>query len=117
MHEIGILYKMMDHAEAVARENNVSKIERIAVEVGDLSGVLPAFLEKYYPIVIEGREILKDSGLLIQMVPGQALCDECQTLYNVMKNEGKCPRCSSRSKSILGGRDFVVKSIICQELG
>lgn len=112
MHEISVLYKMAELAETVAAKNNVRKITSITVEVGELSGILPVFLEKYYPVVIGNREMLRESNLLIRMVPGEALCDECQTLYNVMKNEGKCPKCQSQGKTILGGRDFVVKNIL-----
>ena len=115
MHEIGILYKMVDCAEAVAKEHHIKKIDSITVEVGELSGVLPIFLEKYYPIVIENHDLLKESKLLVQIIQGQALCDDCKTFYNVMKNEGKCPKCKSQSKSILGGKDFVVKDNICVE--
>lgn len=114
MHEIAVLYKAIEQAEAVAAKNNVKKISTITVEVGELSGILPVFLEKYYSIVTENRELLKGSDLLIQIVPGEALCDECHALYNVMKNEGKCPKCSSRCKTILGGRDFVLKNILCE---
>lgn len=115
MHEISVLYEMVEMAEEIAVKNNVKRIESISVEVGELSGILPVFLEKYYPVVIENREILKGSTMLIQNVPGQALCRECQSLYNVMKNEGKCPRCQSRNKTILGGREFVLKNIMFRE--
>ena len=32
-------------------------------------------------------------------------------MYNVMRNEGKCPKCGSRSKKILGGQQFRVLEI------
>ena len=28
-----------------------------------------------------------------------------------MKNEGRCPKCGSREKKILGGQQFLVKEI------
>ena len=72
---------------------------------------MPLFFEKYFPVVTEGRPIFKDTELRIQIVRGQALCGECQSLYNVMKNEGRCPKCGSRETKILGGRQFLVKDI------
>ena len=115
MHEIGLLYKMAELAEKVAAENGLKKIISITVEVGELSGILPVFLEKYYPLIIVNREGLKESKLLVVVIRGQGLCDEFKTLYNIMKNEGKCPQCHSRSKTILGGREFVVKNILYEE--
>ena len=51
------------------------------------------------------------SELNIISVPGEALCKECSAMYNVMRNEGKCPKCGSRSKKILGGQQFRVLEI------
>lgn len=115
MHEIGILYEVVKQVEAVAKENNIKQIAGISLEVGEISGILPTFLEKYYPIVIEDKEIFKDSKLMLDVVPGEALCNNCKTMYNVMKNEGKCPSCQSRDKTILGGRDFVLKNVYVRE--
>lgn len=115
MHEIGALYKMVLQAEKTAKANHVMRIKAMTVEVGELSGILPVFLEKYYSIVIENHPILQGSELNIKMIPGEGLCDECHALYNVAANEGACPKCGSRNKTILGGRDFVLKSILVEE--
>lgn len=115
MHEIGVLYKMVEQVEAVAKQQNLEQIAVIEVEVGELSGILPVFLEKYYPIVIENKVLFEASELCIQVIPGQALCCDCQTLYNVMKIEGTCPKCESREKTILGGREFILKNIIIRQ--
>lgn len=39
------------------------------------------------------------------------MCNECHSLYNVMKNKGVCPKCGSRSKTILSGTEFLLKDI------
>ncbi|MBQ9973133.1 MAG: hydrogenase maturation nickel metallochaperone HypA [Firmicutes bacterium] len=111
MHEIGALTKAIDLIENVAIENGVEEIKSVTLEVGELTGFLPVFFEKYFPVVVENRPVFKNTELIIVTVKGQALCNECEALYNVMKNEGKCPNCGSREKSILGGQDFVVKHI------
>lgn len=115
MHEMGILAQMIDIVEENCKKNNVKKIEAISVEVGELSGVLPIFLEEYWPLVIEGNQLFEDSKLNIRTIPGQALCKECNAVYNVMKFEGRCPRCKSRDKKILGGQDFMLKDITIKE--
>ena len=79
--------------------------------MGELTGYVPLFFEKYFPVVTEGRPVFKDTELRIQTVRGQALCCECQSLYNVMKQQGRCPKCGSREKKILGGQQFLVKEI------
>ncbi len=111
MHEISVLYKMLDQVEAVARDNNVKHIQSIEIEIGELSGMLPYFFEQYYEPATENKELFKGSELIIKSIPGEGLCSECKSLYNVMRFEGKCPKCGSRNKKIISGRDFMIKNI------
>ena len=111
MHEIGVLTKAVDLVESVARDNGVDRVGYITLEIGELTGYVPLFFEKYFPVVTEDRPIFQGTELRIQTVRGQALCADCQSLYNVMKQEGRCPKCGSREKTILGGQQFLVKEI------
>lgn len=114
MHEIGVLYKMLEQVEAVAKANDVSKIKAIVIDLGELSGMLPAFFEQYYPAATENKELFKGSELIINKIPGQGLCLDCNAMYNIMRLEGVCPKCKSRNKKVLGGRDFVIKNILVE---
>lgn len=111
MHEVGILTQIIKSVEKVAAENNINKIAAISLEIGELSGVLPVFMEKYYPIAIEGKPIFEGSELRIEVIPGEGLCNECNSIYNIMHNEGRCPRCKSLNKTVLGGQDFILKNV------
>lgn len=111
MHEIGALNEAVKLAERVAKENNVDKIKVLTLEVGELTGFLPVFFEKYFSVVVLDNPLFSECELKIENVRGEAMCNECHALYNVMKNEGACPRCHSRDKLILGGQEFKVKNI------
>jgi hydrogenase nickel incorporation protein HypA/HybF len=111
MHEIGVLTKAIDLVEEIANSHDVERVEYVTLEIGELSGYLPVFFEKYFPVVIEDRPIFAGTELRMNIVKGEALCKECKALYNVMKNEGKCPCCGSREKEVLGGQQFIVKEI------
>lgn len=111
MHEIGVLVEAIKTVEQVAKKNQIERVRYITLEIGELTGYLPIFFEKYFPIVVTDKPIVNQAELRINIVKGQALCNECQTLYNVMKNEGSCPKCKSREKKILGGQDFLIKDI------
>lgn len=111
MHEISVLHEAVETIDKIAGENQIERIASVTFELGELSGMLPVFFEKYYPIVIEGRPRFKDSKLIMEVIPGQALCKGCQSLFNVMKNEGVCPVCKSRDKTILGGTEFTIREI------
>lgn len=111
MHEIGVLSEVIKTVEEVAAQNQIEKVKYITLEIGELSGYLPVFFEKYFPIVTEDKPVVQDAKLYMKVIPGEALCRECQTLYNVMRHQGCCPKCRSREKKILGGQEFVVKEI------
>lgn len=111
MHEIGALKKAIDLVDQIADENHIDHIQTITLEIGELTGYLPLFFEKYFPIVIENKERFKNTRLQMNIIQGQAICSQCETFYNVMKNKGICPKCHSRNKTIISGQDFLVKDI------
>ena len=111
MHEISVLHKAVDLAEQTAADNSIEKISYITLEIGELSGYLPVFFEKYFPVVIENRPVFADCELRMVMVRGEGLCRDCGAMYNIMANEGRCPKCGSRYKKILGGQQFLLKEI------
>ena len=111
MHEISVLKRSVDLAEQTAIDNNIDRIAYITLEVGELSGYLPVFFEKYFEVVIEDRPIFEGAELKMIRPRGEGLCLDCHAMYNVMANEGRCPKCGSRNKKILGGQQFLLKEI------
>ena len=111
MHEISVLKKAIDLAEETAVANNIEKISYITLEVGELSGYLPVFFERYFDIVIEGRPMFEGAELRMTRPRGEGLCLDCYSMYNIMEHEGVCPKCGSRNKKVLGGQQFSLKDI------
>ncbi len=111
MHEISVQKRAVDLAEQTAIDNNIDRIAYITLEVGELSGYLPVFFEKYFDVVIEDRPIFEGAELKMIRPRGEGLCLDCHAMYNVMQNEGMCPKCGSRNKKILGGQQFLLKEI------
>lgn len=110
MHEIGIVRSMCKTVLDYARENNVDTISEIVCQVGELSLVVPEYLEEIYPIVVADTE-LKDTKLVLEIIPGLAECEECDEIFNVIEHEGYCPNCGSFEKLVLSGKDFLIKEI------
>lgn len=110
MHEIGIVRSMCKTVLDYAKANNVQRISEIVCEVGELSLVIPEYVEELYPAVA-AETPLKDTKLILENVPGMAECDECDEIFNVVENEGYCPNCGSFEKTVLTGKDFNIKEI------
>ena len=111
MHELSVLAASVDLAEETARANNLDRLAWITLEVGQASGYLPVFFRKYWPVVVENRELFDGCELRVTEKRAEALCLECHALYDVMACEGVCPTCGSRVKKVLGGTDLVLKEI------
>ncbi len=110
MHEIGIVRSMCKTVLDYAKANNVQRISEIVCEVGELSLVIPEYVEELYPAVA-AETPLKDTKLILEIVHGMAECDECDEIFNVVENEGYCPNCGSFEKTVLTGKDFNIKEI------
>ena len=110
MHEIGIVRSMCKTVLDYAKANNVQRISEIVCEVGELSLVIPKYVEDIYPHVVEDT-FLKNTKLILNIVPGMAECDECNEVFNVVEHKGYCPLCGSFEKTILTGRDFLIREI------
>ena len=110
MHEIGIVRSMCKTVLDYAKENKVQKISEIVCQIGELSLVIPEYVEDVYPAVVMETE-LKDTKLVIEIVPGLAECNDCDEIFNVVEHKGYCPNCGSFDKDVLSGKDFNIKEI------
>ena len=43
MHELGLLSAMVKTIEGIAQEERLERVEKIVLQVGELSGVVPAY--------------------------------------------------------------------------
>ncbi len=110
MHEIGVVRQMCKTVTEFAAENNIQSISEIVVEIGELSLIIPKYVEDVYPLVVEDT-MLKDTKLIIEEIPGLAECDDCDEIFNVVEHKGYCPNCGSFEKTILTGKDFNIKEV------
>lgn len=79
MHEIGIARQILRTVEKYAGENGADEIAEVVCDCGELSLVIPEYLEKTYPMVIKGT-ILQNAKLTLNTVPGLAECDDCDEI-------------------------------------
>ena len=111
MHEIGIVRQLIRTVTDFAAEHEIRDIREVVVDCGELSLVIPEYLEELYPVVAKDS-ILADAKLTIHMVPGLAECEECDEIFNVIEHKGYCPNCGSFHKTVLSGKDFTIREIV-----
>ena len=111
MHELSIVLEIVKTVENFARENGVSKIDTLVLQIGELSSTIPRYIEDCYPMAIEGS-LLENTKLEIEILPGNAFCLDCEETYNLKENNSVCPHCGSESFKIMSGHEFFIKEIV-----
>ncbi|WP_139902664.1 hydrogenase maturation nickel metallochaperone HypA [Clostridium thermarum] len=113
MHELGVVIEVIKTVENFAKVNGITKIDTLVLQIGELSSMIPRYIEACYPAAVEGT-MLQETKLQIEILPGNAICRECNKVFNLIKSNGKCPNCGSRTWELLGGKEFMIKEIVAE---
>jgi hydrogenase nickel incorporation protein HypA/HybF len=111
LHEIGVMIEVVKTVENFARENGVTKIEKLVLQIGELSPMIPRYIEACYPAAVDGTS-LENTKLEIEIMPGNGICKECNKVFNLIENNNTCPKCGSKHWEILCGKEFMIKEIV-----
>ena len=79
MHELGVVFHVIKIVEEVATENELTEVESVTLELGEVSGVIESYLQNCWKWAVKKRsEILKDAVLMVETIPeiGRASCRE-----------------------------------------
>lgn len=97
--------------ENFAQRNGVTKIQTLVLQIGELSSMIPRYIEACYPAAVDGT-ILQETKLKIEILPGNGICKRCNKVFNLTQNNNICPKCESKDWELLGGNEFMIKEII-----
>lgn len=111
MHELGVVIEVVKTVENLAKRNGLKKIDTLVLQIGELSPMIPRYVEACYPVAVDGT-MLQDTKLKIEVLPGNALCKGCNKVFNLIENDGKCPDCGGRDWELLCGKECMIKEIV-----
>lgn len=111
MHELGIVIKVVKNVEEFAQKNGVTKIETLVLQIGALSSVIPEYVKKCYPMAVRDT-LLENTELKIETLPANAICKNCDKVFNAIKYRSTCPDCNIDDIEMLSGNEFMIKEII-----
>lgn len=111
MHELGVLIEVIKTVENFAKTNQLSQIDTLVLQVGELSAMIPKYLEACYPAAVDGT-LLQETNLKIEIIPANSICKACNQVYHLIQHPHGCPYCGSKQRELLGGKEFMIKEII-----
>ncbi len=110
MHELSIALGIIKIAEDETRKADATKVEKIELQIGALSGVELDALDYVWEQAVKDT-VLEGAELEIDFVSGKARCLECQTEFSMEKVYDNCPKCQSYFKEIISGKELLVKAL------
>lgn len=102
---------MLHTIDSVMEEQNLSRIDKIVIEVGEISGIVPMFMEECYNLMVPGTKY-ENTKLEIELVKGIVRCNQCKIEFNAVENNYRCPVCGAQDMEPLSGREFYIKEIV-----
>ncbi len=111
MHELGVVVEVVKNVEEFAKNNGVTKIDTIVLQIGELSSMIPKYIEDCYPVAVDGTPF-EDTKLKIEILPANGRCRDCQKIFNILVCKSHCPECNSKYWELLSGKEFMIKEII-----
>ena len=111
MHELGIVYEVIKVVGNFVKENNLQKVDKIVLEIGELSQAIPRFIEECYPAAVSDTPY-EDTKLEIIVLPANAKCKDCSMVYSIIHHRKICPECSGGAYDLISGEEFSIKEIV-----
>lgn len=111
MHELGIIVHITKTLQEVAKENQLTQIGSVTLEIGEVSGIVPEFLTDCWEYYRKKIPLIEDSELKIETLPAVTFCENCEKTYPTVQFGKQCPYCQSGSTYLLKGNECNIKEI------
>ena len=110
MHEMGLIDAVVRMVDGIVKEQQLEGVNKITLEVGEISGVEPHFLTECYEAVVADTPY-QDTELAIEIVPGTFYCNDCEMEFPADREHLYCPECFGKNLTPMTGKDLTIKEI------
>jgi hydrogenase nickel incorporation protein HypA/HybF len=107
MHEMSICQALMDQVERIASEQDASRVDRIVLSIGPLSGVEPELLSRAYEVSRAGT-VAESAELEIETGPIVVECRSCGASGEAEVSRLVCPSCGDWQVNLTQGDELLL---------
>ncbi len=112
MHELGIVFHIIRQVEEIAAANKVKEVKKVTLEIGEVSGVVPSYLEDCWKWACANRsEYMKSCALEIVTLKASSYCEDCREFYDTVAHGRTCPRCGGGHTYLVTGNETNIRDI------
>jgi len=110
MHEVSIMTEALRLAEDAARSAEATRVRKLRLRVGSLSGVVPDALRFAFDVVRQNT-LAADATLEIETVTAACWCVTCQAEFECADFFNECPRCNEPAGDLRRGREMEIADV------
>jgi len=111
MHELGLINYVVKKVSKIAEEGNISKINSVTLEFGEVSGIVPSYLYSYWDWYTKKFPLFEGTKLYCEEIPAVTMCGDCKITYSTVTYGKTCPHCGSGNTWLIRGNEMNIKSI------
>ncbi len=111
MHEMGIVLHLAESLEDIAKENELTNIGRVTLQVGEVSGIMTDLFVDAWNYFKVRHPVIQNAELVLETLPAITWCDNCKQTYPTVKYGKECPYCHSGETRREQGNECIIKEI------
>lgn len=110
MHEYSVTESLLSLALEKAGAAKASRIKRINLVMGELSGIVSECIQFYFDFISKDT-IASGAELVFEVRPTRLKCRRCATVFTPRDHDWSCPDCHEAGIEIVSGRECYMESI------
>ena len=115
MHELSVVFYIIDAVKEAAAENRVSLVSRVTLQLGEVSTVIPSYLTDCWNWARQKHDLINDAELVVEPIRAMTYCDDCKRIYPTIPYGKTCPYCKGLHTWLKQGTEVLIKEIEAEE--
>lgn len=112
MHEISLVQGLFQQLAELARQNKMSKVVTVTMEIGPLSGVVEDSFRFGFDILSKEDELLRDAELILNSTSVTYRCTGCNTPHEgCIERPDCCTKCGETFLIAEGGDELILQKV------
>lgn len=110
MHEMALCESILQTLEAQSEQHKFTRVKRVCLEIGPLSGVEAEALRFGFDVVMRGS-LAEGAQLDIIDCPAEAWCMNCAEKVPIQQRFDACCKCGSHQLQVTAGEELRIKEL------
>lgn len=111
MHELSIVFEVIDQVEELAKKNHVKEVTGLTMELGEVSTVIPDYFRDCFNWAIKKSTYMKNCKVEIIVLKASSFCKDCKETFDTTVYGKECPHCHKTNTYLLSGDEISIRDI------